>query len=367
MTDAVAESASTQETPDSVHERYAWLDRARGLVALLYIISAVTGALGGSVLEKDYPIGPTYLDHGYSYYSGFPAMITLIDVGQPMFMFILGFVAYIAFSSRLRKRSAASAWLYAGRRVGVLYLLSFANGLLLMPFLEGRRAYWSEILYDDVLSKLALAALASYVAIYLVRTADRRVLVGVGVLVVHLYLCAFYLVDRYPWLDNMLGRPRFPICTMNLAAVAVIGSGFAQWLERNRDDVRVAFRERIVPASVAAVIACYCVEWIQPSEHHDMTTALALMAVGLSGLMVAASYTFHEFGFKLPFLQPLGKNLLLVFLVASLGLDHYVDLFPDEMLESYPYLTLVLVGILPVAVLTAMTAFLEKRNIVIRL
>jgi hypothetical protein len=187
------------------------------------------------------------------------------------------------------------------------------------------------------------------------------------VFVVHAFLFAAYVIDRYPWWDDVLGLPRFPFGALNLMPVAVTGSVFAQWLKADEANIRRVFKERIVPVSSSLILASYFMEWLQPSEHHDVTTALALLSVGLSGLLLAATYAFTEMGFEIPLLRPLGKNLIVVFVLAALGLARYLDALPRAFLASYPFAALLLAGVLPLASICAIAIFLERRNIVIRL
>ncbi|MBN2311428.1 MAG: hypothetical protein JXR94_20795 [Candidatus Hydrogenedentes bacterium] len=347
--------------------RYAWLDQARGIVALLFVISTIMGPMGGNMLLGDrLPLGPTYLDHGYNYYKGYPPLITLIDIGQMTFMFVLGFVAYIAFTGRLAKRGPRAAWAYAARRVGALYVLSFiACGLIYR--LEGKPINWPEVLYNDIIAELALAALFSYVMSYFVRNAGWRASLAVVAFVVHAFLFASHAVDQYPWFDTPLGRPKFPLGALNLSAIAVMGTAFSQWIRMDPADPRVGFRRRVLPVSVVALGAGYCMEWIQHSDHHDVTTALALISVGLSGLLLASTYAFNEAGLEIPWLEPLGKNLILVFIIGALGINRYVEALPRPFLEAHPYACLLLVGVAPLALVISIAVALDKRNIVIRL
>ena len=252
-------------------------------------------------------------------------------------------------------------------RVGALYALSFGSSGILNIVLRHQPINWPEVFYNDVISELALGALASYVTIYFIRNADKRMFVCLAVFVLHAFLFAAYVIDRYPWWDDMIGLPKFPLGALNLTPVAVMGSVFAQWLWTDHPDMRVTFRRRVVPTSSALILAAYFLEWVQPSEHHDVTTALALLSVGLSGLLLASTYAFSEMGFEIPLLRPLGKNLILVFILGGLGVVEYVHALPREFLASHPYGALLLVGFLPLAAVCAIAIALEKWNIVIRL
>lgn len=89
---------------EPLHERFDWFDQARGLVVIMLLSSMIVGELEGDIVMREPFLGPTFLNHGYDYYDGTPALITLIDVGQPIFVFMMGFAATIAFSSRIERR-----------------------------------------------------------------------------------------------------------------------------------------------------------------------------------------------------------------------------------------------------------------------
>lgn len=360
------EAQSPHSGNTSTHARYEWLDQARGIVGLFFVLSIIMGYVDGDILRKEVQDHPTYLNHGFSYYRGDPSIITLIDVGQLMFMFIMGFVGYIAFSGRLEKRGAVPAWLYAARRFAGLYGLSIVSAALL-PWLTGGFVNWKEALYDGTFSRLAIGALAAYAAVYVVRNADRRACLGFALFAVHAFLFESYRFDRYPWIDDMLGLTRFPFGAFNLAAICILGSVFAQWFQTYPGDPGKSMRERILPVATGSFIAAYCVEWIQPSEHHDVTTALALLSIGLTGYLVMASFGMGTLGIVIPALRAIGKNLLLVFIVTAEGVDRYLEAVADTAVATHPYATLLFVGVLPVVAVTVMAQFLERRNIVVKL
>jgi len=128
-----------------LHKRYEWLDQFRGLIIIFLIISVITWPLSGN-FPGEAPIGPPLLNHGFQYYDGYPALITIIDIGQQIFMFILGFVAYIAFTSRLKKKGVGAAWKHGIIRVAVLYGLAFLDDGLIGGLLFGDGIPWDEVL-----------------------------------------------------------------------------------------------------------------------------------------------------------------------------------------------------------------------------
>lgn len=360
------ESEPLTEWRGTPHERYEWLDRARGVVVLMYVISIVLASVRGNVLFGEAPLGPTYLNHGYAYFNGYPAIITLIDAGQMMFIFIVGFAGYIAFQSRLEKRGAATAWRYAGRRVAGLYGLSIVGETVIEP-LTGGKAHWELALYDGILSRIAIGALAAYAAVYFLRSANRRMAVAIAMLVVHAFLFASYAFDRNPWFDDILQLPPFPFGLWSMAACAIAGTAFSGWLFHESADVQTGFRQRVVPAGTMALMAAYCTEWLQPAEHQDVTAGLSLLAIGLSAHMIASAYAFQTFGWGSKVLRLMGRNLLLLFVITAVGVDQYAKLFVTTFRPMHPYVALAFVGVLPIAAIMGLAILLDKKNVVFRL
>lgn len=113
------------------YPRMDWLDQFRGLVVILLIISATTWELSLSIAAGLPPIGPTYLNHGWKYWNhdqyGWPNIITIIDIGQQIFMFVVGFVAALSFLKRSEKEGESSALKHAIRRFVVLMALAIGD------------------------------------------------------------------------------------------------------------------------------------------------------------------------------------------------------------------------------------------------
>ncbi len=355
--------SSTEKKP--LHKRYDWLDQARGLIVLLLLASMPTSQYEGSLLKGDRPLGPPMLNHGFSYYDGYPSIITFIDVGQSIFLFVLGFVGYIAFTSRWRKRGGWSAFGYAARRVGILYVLSFIDAIFLSYVFSGV-SHWDDCIYDGTFALIAIGSFAAFLSIALCADADRRFGIAVGLLMLHALLYAFPVFDEYTWSDNVLGLPQFPFAALGLSTMAIAGTCFGQWLMMDPDDPLVGFRKRIVPISTAAFVAAYCVDWIQPAEHHRTNAALQLISLYMAGFMLMIFFSFGRVGFRFPLLSSMGKNLLLLFAVGGLFNNIYLGLVPKSLLLQSPYLALVLGAIAPVAICAWAAVILYKRGIMVR-
>lgn len=348
----------------SIHKRYDWLDQFRGIVVLLLIISVITWPLSGDFSTGELIVGPTFLNHGYKYYNGNPAIITIIDIGQQIFMFVMGFVAYIAFSSRLEKKGTKEAWKHGLIRVGILYFLSFLDDGLIGGLIINGEIPWNDVIYNGTLANLAIGSLAAMIGTFLFRDADKRIYVGIGIMILHSILFALPYFDHY---GPSVGDIEFPFNSLNHAAIAIIGTCFSQWIKMDPDDPTVGFKKRILPAATLTFITCYCIDWIQSAEHHDVTSSLALMAIGTGGFMLAIFYGFEQMNFKIPVLSEFGKNMLLMFILSFLVADLYVQLFPRDFLVTYPYFAVILVGIVPIAVEAVIAVVLDKKNIIIKI
>lgn len=361
-----ASSAAVEAEPGTAAPaRYEWLDQARGLVVLGLIISMITGAYEGSAFTGDPMLGPTFLNHGYQYYDGLPAVVTLIDIGQPAFMFILGFVGYLAFMRRRARSGALSAWGYAARRVLLLYSFGFFEEGVLNRFIGGS-LNWRLALYEGTFAKLAMGALAAYVTASLIRGADRRALFATFMAALHALLYVFPFFDHYTWFGDVMDMPYFPFGALNLVVMAIAGTCFAQWFVMDPREPLVGVRRRILPVTAGAWVAYYCMEWLQPAEHHDVTTALALLTVAVAGFMLMAFFSMDRMGLRFPVLSALGKNLLLMFALGWFVVNAYLALLPKEFLARSPILAMLLGGLAPIVALSLLAVFLNRKNIIIR-
>ncbi|GMV90467.1 MAG: hypothetical protein AMXMBFR82_02450 [Candidatus Hydrogenedentota bacterium] len=349
----------------ALHERYDWLDQARGLVVLLLLVSMPTAEYAGDFLTGDPFLGPPMLNHGYEYFDGYPQVITFIDVGQALFLFVLGFVGYVALTSRWRKRGGRSAFWYAARRVGILYALSFVDAILLQ-YLSSDTPHWDDFIYNGTFALIAIGSFAAFLSIAICHDADRRFAIAIGLIMLHALIYEFPIFDERGTFDNVLGLPRFPFGALGLASMAIAGTCFGQWHRLDADDPLVGFRKRIVPVSTAAFIAAYCVDWIQPAQHHAANAALQLIALYMGGFMLMIFFAFGQVGFRFPLLTSLGRNLLLIFAVGGLFNSIYLSLIPKTFLMQSPYLALLLGGIVPVALFAWFAVFLDKRGIMVR-
>jgi len=356
---------------DELHVRYEWLDQFRGLIIIFLIISVITWPLSGNPnMPGSTWIGPPLLNHGFKYLNGYPPIITIIDIGQQIFMFVLGFVGYLAFKSRLEKKGTWAAWKHGLIRVAILYGIGFLDDGLIGGLLFGDGTIlWDEVLWYGTLANLAIGTFAAYLATYLIRkNANYRMYLSIGIMTIHAIL---YSTGLFEYKFNLLpdGNIVFPFNAFNHAAIAIAATSFSQWLKMDPKNPDVGFKRRILPASTIAIIAFYCFDWIQPAEHHDATTSLALLAIGASGFLITIFYGFDKLNFKVPLLSEMGKNMLLLFILAFVW-DLIIGIVVDsarDFLLNFPVVTMVCFGVLPILIEGAIAYLLARWNIKIKI
>jgi hypothetical protein len=347
------------------HKRYEWLDQFRGLIILFLIISVITWPLSGDAIAGDPIVGPPLLNHGFQYAKYYPAIITIIDIGQQIFMFCMGFVAYLAFSGRSEKKGVKDAWKHGLIRVAILYLIAFLDdGLIGGDLLSGGTSWINSVLWSGTLANLAIGTFAAYLAVYLVKDADKRLYIGLAIMILHGVLFALPFFDHY---GPSIGDIIFPFNALNHVSIAIIATSFSQWYKMDPNDPRVGFKKRILPVSAIAIAAFYCLDWVQAAEHHDVTTSLALLAIATSGFMISVFYFFETIDFKVPMLSEMGRNMLILFIGAFFYGDLYVQIYPKDFLLASPLLALILVGIIPIAIGMGIALLLDKKNIKIKI
>ncbi|NHJ19487.1 MAG: hypothetical protein EAX91_00995 [Candidatus Lokiarchaeota archaeon] len=362
----MTEEATKEEklNKKKLHVRYEWLDQFRGLIIIFLIISVITWPLSGNFPGSIPPVGPPLLNHGFKYYNGNPALITIIDIGQQIFMFVLGFVAYLAFTSRREKKGVRAAWKHGIIRVAILYCLAFLVNGLFGGLLSGDGIPWDEVLWYGTLANIAIGSFAAYLLTYLMpKSADKRLCVSLGILIIHAVL---YTLPVFEHKGFGGGTIPFPFNSLNHAAIAIAATCFSQWYKMDSNDPKVGFKKRILPVSTIFIIIFYCFDWIQPAEHHDATTSLACLAIATSGFLIAVFYGFEKLEFKVPVLSEMGRNMLLLF-IFTFVFDLAIGLFGAELRVANPFIVMILVGVLPIAIEAGIAMLLAKWDIKIKI
>jgi hypothetical protein len=285
-------------------------------------------------------------------------------------MFVMGFGAYLAFTSRREKRGVKAAWTHGIIRVGVLYALAFIDDGLLGGLVSSGTIPWDEVLWYGTFANLAIGTFAAYLATYLIpKSADKRILLSIAILITHSLLYASGLFE-YKGISALPDGPfLFPFNSFNHAAIAIAATCYSQWFKMDPSEPKVGFKKRILPVSTISIVSFYIVDWLQPAEHHDCTTSLALFAIAATGFLIAVFFSFEQLNFKVPLLSEMGKNLLILFifaLVFSLLAQELVDGMRDFML-AFPIFPMLVLGVLPIAIEAGIAMILAKFNIKIKI
>ena len=82
--------------------------------------------------------------------------------------------------------------------------------------------------------------------------------------------------------------------------------------------------------------------------------------------MIAVFYGFEKMNFKVPVLSEMGKNMLLLFILAFV-FDVAIGLFDRSFYMANPLITMLLVGVLPIVIEAGIALLLAKRDIKIKI
>jgi hypothetical protein len=351
------------------HERYEWLDQARGIIVLFLVVAAIAWPLADGEKRLEPALSPTFLNHGFIVADSDPPVVTMVDNGAQMFMFVLGFLAYSAFTRRMQRRGPVGAWFYVSRRVALLYLVGFSeHGLL--PLLEGHSMRMGNILFQGVFARLAIASFAGYLAIQVLPKPKYRVLLSAVMMAAHFLLYHYHVFDQAGVDDGHLGLMSFGWGAWNMAAIAILATAFGQWVFAHPRGIAEGMRTRMFPATVWVSIAYYVVSWLQPEMHFDLTTPHALLGVCFGAYLILICYGFHKVGMRLPAASALGRNVLVLFIVVGLSAEFYTELFTElfdrEFYGDYRVITLIIFGIIPYLVTISLGLLLDRKRIYIR-
>lgn len=347
--------------------RIDWLDQARGVIVLFLVVTMSASALTGG--KRLRPIlAPTFLTHGSQYANVEPRMITVVDHGAQMLLFLMGFTAWAAFTRRHRV-SSGNAWRYVIRRS----MLLLAVGMVLVAVREWRGVgpyNWPEALYEGTFGKLAIATVVSSLVIRLAPLPRTRLFTAAGLMLMHIVLWD-QIELTVEVRDSWLGQSKLPWGALNSIAVAIAATAFGQWVFEDTESVDDAMRTRLFPGLIWTFVAFYITSWQQHAVSFELTTSHALGGICLSLLLLIGMYAFGQLGMRFPVLSPLGRNLFLMFLIGGIGTVLYaewlVTLFDRETLAAWPSLRLLLFGIAPYVVTIGLGVFLDRKQIYVRI
>jgi len=351
--------------------REEWLDQFRGLVAILLIIAAITWTLSGKNADPlNPPLGPTYLNHGWKYASvtGWPPIITIIDIGQQILMFIVGFTGAMTYYRHVEKEGRAGAFMHILRRFTTFMFFAILVEMLFNEKLTLSEADLIGIFWRSTFPNLAYGSLIGMLLLMaLPKKPDTRIWVAMIFLLIHAIL--YSIPEVREWAIYTAAGQKFFIIPFNLLnhiPIAIVGTCMFDWSQLKTDtDPTWGWSKRILPVATGMFIATWLIDFVQPAEHSNVTTALACMAIATSMFIMFLFYQFGKVNFKIPLLSDMGKNILLMYLLSSSS-DTLFAVVTKTAMISNPWLALVIVGIIPVSATLMIGWILARYRIYIK-
>jgi hypothetical protein len=359
----VDENKSMVNKLEQQHKRFRWLDEVRGLTVLFLFIASFTWIFGVDGGHTSPPVGPTWLNHGFEYFeiSGAP-IITIIDLGSAIFMFLLGISAPIAFRSKKEKkgnsyalaktftRFSAFLWIneiselagcdivfgslaivgvvilsvgtivsiyfglvkyktsYKKGYFGLIWTASATIGFMLILVNSGVKLF--HIFFAHTLAHLAWGTLAAYLGVYLVKNANKRI-IGM-IIALGFHFVTFELNKIFTWNWDMEG-----FNVIGFVAVAIAATCVWDWLNLNPNNYKIGSR-KVIKFALISFLSAFCIDFLQPANHYGINSALSLLAIGVSTFFVVIFFALENyFDFKIPLLQSLGRNAFLLYMLQS--------------------------------------------------
>ncbi len=338
--------------------RFEWLDQFRGLVILLFIVQTMAWKFSGDPVNGILPAIAPHLNHGYKFFKFTRPIITIMDVGQHVFIFLVGFMQGFAILKRKQKNAEPKQlWLHIGKRFLLVILLSVVHS-----FGAGHGFDVYFIFFNGTMANIAWAGLAAGIAMLYIPKADHRLLVGLGFMLLHSILYAIPGINEW-----QSGDWEFPYKVINHFAIGIIATSYTSWFftpegKINKDTIR----SRVLPVSTAFFIAEFLLDFIQWSDHHEVTTPLAMMAIATSGFLIFLFYKMDEENFHILGLSAFGKNMLTVFILEMVILELlYLPLIEDVVLLN-TFLDMLLLGMVPIVLMWGIAKILDKFDIIIK-
>jgi hypothetical protein len=358
----------------SLHPRYDWLDQFRGMVIVFLFIASITWELSSDNFLNSPPVGPTWLNHGFRYWSQDPEIITIVDLGSQIFMFMLGISLGLSFPSKIKKKGIGYAWSAVFHRIFTFFWLVqlvdwlefVADGGEITPLKMGLLGLWfiitiiavifrnlkkytdklyrpligmlwaltsmglwmiqaryptaligsgylKTVFFGEALSHLAIGTLFAAIFVFLIKKPDLRIIVSIFMFIAHFVMWEFEGAIN----AAMVFWPKWgiPFDSLGMGAIAIAASCVWDWMNIDPDNQKEGMKKRVIPFFLIAGILHFIVDFFQPGDHHGINTSISLLAIAFSTLLVVVFFSLEFFfNFKIPFLTHLGRNALFLFL-----------------------------------------------------
>ncbi len=174
-------------------------------------------------------------------------------------------------------------------------------------------------------------------------------------------------LQAWEWVVD--GRRIFavPWNTINHVAIAIAGTCTYDWYEMySNSDEKNGWGARILPMGSLLFALAWLIDYIEPAEHYDATTALSMIAIATSQFILFIFYAFQYVDFRITPLTTMGRNLLFSFILTGIWDPFLKGTFTKAPLLANPWLALVIVGVIPIFVQWMVAWILQENNILIK-
>jgi hypothetical protein len=366
----MSEEVTEKEMPAKRNSRirFEWLDQFRGIVIILFIVQTFAYKFSSDIIL------PPMVNHGYKFWdfgAGFPKIITLIDIGQQIFIFLVGFMQAFAVMKRFQKTDEKwRIFLHILFRAGLVWILAVIH----VGVADGFGA-WELMVYGGTLANIAWAGLAAGVAALFFKKGDFRFWIGFGLMLctTAVWIMVEPMSPYSPLFTNDFLVSILP--TLGHIEIGIIAAAVAGWIFHEDGSVNEGnWKKRVLPLALGFMVLSYLSWFIQWADHHKVNMSLSTMAIGFSSLMVFTFYKMEQVGFRAPILTPLGKNMLLVFLLSMfINEEVYLNvvLVPSGLIGLNiwygPILDMLLAGVVPTLLMWAIMWPLHKYNLILKM
>ncbi len=351
-------------------KRFLWLDQYRGLCVLLYIVGILTWNLSGDILTNVLPVGPSYYNHGYalSYevygYNplDFPPIITIIDLGQPILVFLIAFMQAYSFRKKERIFDRKTAWMHTINR----FLLILSLSVIFEDMILGKGIFIA--FFDGILALIAWSSLIGGLSAALIKNSNNRLIIGIIILIIHFIMYAIPGLNTWSFGKDFYIL-QIPWRLINLCAISFIASAITGYFFNNDGGVKLegdVFKKKIIPISLIMFISNFLLDFLQWANNIHCTTSFACLAIAIACLGIFIFYQFEQIQLTIPFLTSFGKNMWVMFIISPIIEWILIDLVRDLVISS-SILALIIIGILPIVILGSIAKLLEKKNILLKI
>jgi predicted acyltransferase len=316
-------------------ERIDYLDAVRGLAILLMIFVNFIAQYG---------VIPAWTKHATG--DGF----TYVDGIAPMFVFIMGISGALSFTRRRETTGLRKTVLHALRRNGLLFFFG-TIGTVLLYAAEG-------ILEWNIFQTLAVAGVVA-LPFFFIKSSRIRIIAALALMVLYQLALTFFLAgalfQKEPAIPFL---PSF-VQSLALATIVIFGSGLDEWIQRGR-------------TGAAAGIACavFCGVGLGLSSLIGPNRPMGSITYLFFGLAMAAGFLLLFYLAarwlrlkRVPLLSTLGRNPLVIFMIASVFTKVLNVLLP----ENASALAVLSVAVALEAFCIAAARILEWKGVTIKL